>query len=216
MKEYEFIFFDFDGTLVDTTNGTKESAIYALKKFNIDASSEDDIGKKFSGVILKDKFKEYGLDEKEANKAVEYYREYQSTNTITCNEMYTGIKEVLSKLKDKNKKAIIVTGKLEETTKKILQYFNILDYFDLVVGATSDNSRVTKNEIMEYAISQYKNLDFNKAIMIGDRPTDVKAGINNNMDTIGVLYGMGNKESFENLNVTYFIENPIEMLNILI
>ncbi|MBO5349706.1 MAG: HAD-IA family hydrolase [Clostridia bacterium] len=216
MKKYEFIFFDFDGTLVDTTNGTMKSALYALKKFNIDASQEENIGKNFSGVILKDKFKEYGLDENEANEAVKYYREYQSNNTITCNEIYPGIKEILSKLKENNKKIIIVTGKLEETTKKILDYLNILNYFDLVVGATSDNSRVNKNEIMKYAISQYKNLDFNKAIMIGDRPTDIKAGSTYNMDTIGVLYGMGNKESFENLNVTHFIKNPIEMLEILI
>ena len=216
MKEYEFIFFDFDGTLVDTTNGTMQSALYALKKFNIDASQEENIGKSFSGIILKDKFKEYGLNDNEANKAVEYYREYQSTSTITCNEIYPGIEEILSKLKEKNKKIIIVTGKLEETTKKILDYLNILKYFDLVVGATSDNSRVTKKEIMAYAISQYENLDFNKAIMIGDRPTDIKAGISYNMDTIGVLYGMGSKESFENLDVTYFIEKPIEMLDVII
>ena len=26
MKEYKFVFFDFDGTLVNTINGTKESA----------------------------------------------------------------------------------------------------------------------------------------------------------------------------------------------
>lgn len=119
MKNYEYVFFDFDGTLVDTTNGTKLSALYALKQFNIDESSDNEIGRKFSGIILKDKFQEYGLNEQEALKAVDFYREYQSNNTITCNEMYDGIEEVLRTLKNSGKKLIIVTGKLEETTKKI-------------------------------------------------------------------------------------------------
>ena len=107
------------------------------------------------------------------------------------------------------KKLIIVTGKLEETSKKILEYMNILNYFDLVAGATSDSRRIKKTDIMEYAIKNFTNIDFSKCIMIGDRPTDVKAGIENNMDTIGVLYGMGDKQSFNNLDVTYFKEMNI-------
>ena len=214
MNNYEYVFFDFDGTLVDTTNGTKLSALYALKQFNIDESNDEEIGRKFSGIILKDKFQEYGLNEEEALKAVDFYRDYQSKNTITCNEMYDGIEKVLKELKSKGKKLIIVTGKLEETSKKILEYMNILRYFDLVVGATNDSSRIKKDDIMKYAIKSYKDIDFSKCIMIGDRPSDVKAGIQNNMDTIGVLYGMGDKKSFDNLNVTYFINTPLEILNI--
>ncbi len=214
MNNYEYIFFDFDGTLVDTTNGTKLSALYALKQFNIDESSDEEIGRKFSGTILKNKFQEYGLNEEEALKAVNFYRDYQSKNTITCNEMYDGIEKVLNELKSKGKKLIVVTGKLEETSKKILEYMNILKYFDLVAGATCDSSRIKKNDIMEFAIKNFKNIDFDKCIMIGDRPTDVEAGTRYNMDTIGVLYGMGDKQSFDNLNVTYFINSPLEILNI--
>lgn len=33
-------FFDFDGTLVDTTNVTKLSALYALKQFGIDEEND--------------------------------------------------------------------------------------------------------------------------------------------------------------------------------
>ena len=73
----------------------------------------------------------------------------------------------------------------------------ILKYFDLVAGATSDSSRIKKKDIMDYAIKNFSNIDFDKRIMIGDRQADVKAGIDNQMDTIGVLYGMGYKQSFD-------------------
>lgn len=83
-------FFDFDGTLVDTTNGTRDSALFALKQFGIDESSDKELWRKFSGIILKDKFAEYGLSVEDSLKAVDYYRDYQKSNTITCNEIYGG------------------------------------------------------------------------------------------------------------------------------
>lgn len=126
-----------------------------------------------------------------------------------------GVQEVLKTLKEKGKKLIIVTGKLEETTKKILEYFNILHFFDLVVGATNDSTRIKKKDIMDFAINSFENIDKSKSIMIGDRPSDVKAGIDNNMDSIAVLYGMGKKEDFNDLNVTYYINTPSEMLDII-
>lgn len=58
MKHYNYIFWDFDGTLVNTINGTRESAIYALSKFGIEENNQD-FGKIFCGPPLKESFEEY-------------------------------------------------------------------------------------------------------------------------------------------------------------
>ncbi len=108
-----------------------------------------------------------------------------------------------------------MTAKLEQTAIKILKYLDILKYFDIVVGATSDNSRVTKKEVMKYAINNIENVDLKKSIMIGDRASDIKAGIANNMDTIGVLYGMDTRELLENAGGTYFVNRPIDILDVI-
>ena len=50
--------------------------------------------------------------------------------------------------------------------------------------------------------------------MIGDRPSDIKAGISNNMDTIGVLYGMDTKENLSNAGATYLVNTPKEIIEI--
>lgn len=60
MKEYKFVFFDFDGTLVNTINGTKESAIYALKHFNISVSANENIGK-ITCLLIKRKNYSYNI-----------------------------------------------------------------------------------------------------------------------------------------------------------
>ena len=51
--------------------------------------------------------------------------------------------------------------------------------------------------------------------MIGDRTSDIKAGIENDMDTIGVLYGMDTKELLENVGAMFLVNSPVEILNII-
>lgn len=214
MKEYKYIFFDFDGTIVNTINGTRESALYALNYFGINENDNKELGRIFCGPPLKESFSKYNLTDNQVEKAIILYRDFQANNTIECNEIYDGIREMLHRLKEKGKKCYIVTAKLEETAKKILQFLEIFDYFDLIVGATSDGSRNKKVEIMKYAIENVKNYSSKNAIMIGDRPSDIKAGISNNMDTIGVLYGMDTKENLSNAGATYLVNTPKEIIEI--
>lgn len=215
MKQYEYIFFDFDGTIVNTINGTRESALYALKHFGIDEEFNKELGKIFCGPPLKESFKKYNLNDNEVDEAIKLYRKFQSENTIECNELYDNIDEMLIELKEKNKKLVIVTAKLENTAKKILEYFKILEKFDFVVGATENGERTNKNDILKYAISLFKKINIDKCIMIGDRVSDIKAGQINNMDTIGVSYGMDEERTLKNANATYIAKSAKDILNIL-
>ncbi len=80
--KYKYIFFDFDGTVVDTMNGTRDSALYALSKLGIDESNNPNLGRVFSGPPIKESFSRYNLTPEEIDKAALYYREYQANNTI--------------------------------------------------------------------------------------------------------------------------------------
>jgi hypothetical protein len=76
LKQYKLIIFDLDGTLTDSGPGIINSVHYALEKMGI---SEDDRLKlhAFVGPPLIDSFQEfYGMTDKEAWQAIQYYREY--------------------------------------------------------------------------------------------------------------------------------------------
>lgn len=215
MKKYQYIFFDFDGTLVNTRKGTRESALFALKQFNKKVEKSESIENIFCGPPLRESFQKFGLNDDEIKIAIEFYRKYQSENTIELSELFDGIRETLEILKKSGKKLIIVTAKLEQTAIKILKYLDIFKYFDLIVGATADSTRIKKSEIMSYAISCIKNSDISKSIMIGDRASDIQAGKMNNMDTIGVLYGMDSCTVLKNAGATYVAEKPKEILDVI-
>ena len=101
--EFNYIFFDLDGTLTDSGIGIISSVKYALKKYGIEEENSDKL-KRFIGPPLTDSFMEYyGFDLCRAKEAVEYYREYYSEKGMYENELYSGIKELLAGLKEKSK-----------------------------------------------------------------------------------------------------------------
>lgn len=214
MKQYNYIFWDFDGTLVNTIKGTRESAVYALSKFGI-VENNKDLGKIFCGPPLRESFEKFGISDEQIDKAISFYRKYQSENTIQMSEIYNGIDEVIKQLKDKGKKLIIVTAKYQETAIKILKHLKIYKYFDYVYGVTEGDKRVSKKDILSYALNNFKNIDNKECIMIGDRNSDIMAGKFNNIDTIGVLYGMDSKEILEGAGANFLVNEPLEILDII-
>ncbi len=213
MKQYNYIFFDFDGTLVNTVEGTRRAAEYALKYFGI-IEPYMDLGKIFCGPPLKQSFEKFGLHDDQVNKAIELYRKYQSENTIEINTLYKGIDELLKKLKELNKTLVIVTAKYEETTIKILKRLGIYQYFDFVYGSTGSNQN--KSDLLKEASNKVEGIKIEECIMIGDRSSDIIAGKYNNMDTIGVLYGMDDKYTLKDDEATFLAESPYEIFNIVV
>lgn len=214
MRQYNYIFWDFDGTLVNTVNGTRESAIYALSKFGIEEHNQD-LGKIFCGPPLTESFKKFGIADEQMDKAIKFYRKYQSENTIEMNEVYSGINEVLKKLKESDKVQVIVTAKYQKTVVKILKYLKIYEYFDFIYGVTEKRKRVTKKEILSDALNNLKNIKMEECIMIGDRTSDIIAGKTNNIDTIGVTYGMDSKEMIKEADATFLIDKPFDIIEII-
>src|SRR5437868_9618633 len=105
-KAYKIILFDLDGTLIDPKIGITKSVHYALQKFGIN----EDLEKltPFIGPPLPQSLqKYYNFDEEKSMRGLKYYREYFSQKGIYENTLYQGIPELLSTLKQKNKRLYV-------------------------------------------------------------------------------------------------------------
>lgn len=201
--DYEYIYFDFDGTLVNTVEGTAESAKYALNELSINTDNIDNLGRIFCGPPLKESFSKFLKDEDDIKRAIELYKKYQAENTIELSKIYDGIKELLERLQEKGKSLNVVTLKSRETTIKILEFLEIGQYFDNVIGMCSEFPNQNKKEMLKYVT---REIDSNKAIMIVDRKSDIEAGNYCKIDTIAVLYGMDSFETLSTVNPTFFVK----------
>jgi len=209
---YKNILFDLDGTLTDPGMGITNSVMHALKKFNIEVEDRTSLYR-FIGPPLKGSFEEfYGFSGEQSELAVRYYREYFKKQGMLENEVYDGIPELLTWLKEKKKTLIVATSKPEAFTLEILQHFKLIEYFDFVAGATMDDTRNKKSDIIRYALDCCHIIDKSTAVMIGDRKHDIIGAKENGLDSIGVLFGYGNYEELKTAGATYIVETPMSIL----
>lgn len=206
MEKYDYFLFDLDGTLSDPGIGITNSVMYALKKYGIEVTDRSELYS-FIGPPLKDSFmKNFGFYEEQALEAITYYREYFHDRGIFENELYPDTSECLKRLKAAGKTIIMATSKPEEFAVRILKHFNIDGYFDYACGATMDETRNKKDEVIAYAMKQAGIKDLSRAVMIGDREHDIIGAKKNGVDSIGVLCGYGNREELEKAGATYIVE----------
>lgn len=212
----DYYFFDLDGTLTEPAEGITNSVAFALRKFGIEIKTRAEL-QKFIGPPLIDSFMEfYGFTREKAEKAVEYYREFYRETGIYQNKVYEGIPALLNLLCEKDKKIILATSKPEKFANQILEHFDLSKYFHLVIGATMDEKRSRKDEVLAYAIEKSGISDISSAVMIGDRKFDIEAAHKYGMEAVGVLFGYGTIEELKAAGADYIAATPNELKNLLI
>lgn len=215
MNKYTHVLFDLDGTLTDPGEGITNSVIYALGKYDISVNDRSELYK-FIGPPLVESFKEfYGFSPEKAWQAVEFYREYFGDKGLYENCVYNGIREVLNKLNANGVKLYVATSKPTVYTLKILEKFQLLEYFEIVSGSAMDEKNSDKATIIKYAVEK-GCIPCEQALMVGDRKFDILGAKANNMDSVGVLFGYGDKEELTQAEATYIVETPEELLNIVL
>ena len=209
---YNYILFDLDGTLTDPAEGITNSAAYSLSKYGIEVSDKKELYK-FIGPPLKDSYIEYyGFSESDALQAIEYYREYFKPKGMFENKVYSGVPELLNTLKQSGKRVILATSKPEVFSTEILKHFDLYKYFDFVSGATLDGTRSKKADIIAYALAEMRIIEKEKCLMVGDRAQDINGAIANGIDSLGVLYGYGDRAELENAGATYIAETVEDII----
>lgn len=192
---YKAIFFDLDGTLTESGEGITKSVQYALEKLG---KPEEDLDKLrvFIGPPLMEQFMKYAdVDETEARKAVEYYRERYAVKGIFENRPYDGVENLLRELKGKGYILAVASSKPEYYVTKILDYFNLSSYFEVVVGSEMNGARTSKTEVIEEALKRLNMSDRRKEVlMVGDKEHDVLGARVAGLDCVAVGYGYGTKE----------------------
>ncbi len=212
---YDIILFDLDGTLTDPGEGITNSVAYALNKFNIKIEDKTQLYNFIGPPLIYSFMNFYGLNYDDGLKAVEYYREYFSVTGIFENKLFDGIYELLSKIKKSGKIISLATSKPEQYAVRILEHFNLTQYFDFIGAATMDESRSNKADVITYTLEKLNVIDKSKVVMIGDRHHDIEGANQNGLDSIGVLVGYGDRTELENAGATYIVENLSDILNII-
>lgn len=211
---YQYIFFDLDGTLTDPREGITKGARYALARMGID---EPDLAKlePFIGPPLLESFAEYyGFSLEQGRRGVEYYREYYNVTGVMQNKIFEGVPELLASLKRYNRTIATASSKPEPLVRRILEHFQVDQYFDYICGGSEDESRMTKESVIRELLGRMKlpEEEWKKILMVGDRRHDVEGAAKFGIPCLGVSLGFAAEGELERAGAVAIADSMEEVL----
>jgi len=210
--EKKCIFFDLDGTLTDSGEGIINCATVALQHFGLPIPDRETM-RVFIGPPLRDTFVKFGVPPEKAEEAVAIYRSRYIPIGKYENHPYPGIHDLLSKLKSQGHRLFVATSKPEEMSSDILNKFALMEYFELLCGATLDGSRDSKADVIAYLLQKIGTADH--AIMVGDTAFDVIGAAAHGIPTIGVSWGYGEVADMEKAGAKAIVHTTDELFTLL-
>jgi phosphoglycolate phosphatase len=109
----------------------------------------------------------------------------------------------------------VASSKPEIFVREILQHFDLIEFFDDVFGSELDGTRTDKTELLRHALDR-TGIDARRATMVGDRRHDIIGARDNQISSIGVLYGYGSREELESAGANRLAVSPEELALFLI
>lgn len=191
------LFFDLDGTIIDSASGITHSMQRALAAHGIEVPDRNTLLSFIGPPLLDSLDKFYGIRGEKATAIVESYRHFYANEGVYDNTLYPNIDDLLRRLHRAGVPLVLATSKPTEYAQKTLVQHALTDCFLSICGSTLDHSRSKKADVIAYALSLLPTQQKERVIMIGDRHHDVDGAMHHHLPCIGVLYGYGNREELE-------------------
>jgi len=193
---FEAVVFDFDGTLCDTAADIRSAWAETARKLG--ASPEESLRRYRIGPPLTELIKELipGCDEEFQRRAVAVFGGIYDTSGFPETRPYPGIVELLAALNAAGTKLFIATNKRRRPMLLLLEKLRWTELFRALYTSDSTPGRRSKTEIVAALLEEHR-IAPGSAAMVGDTAGDIRAGKDNAMTGIGVMWGYAPRAELE-------------------
>lgn len=188
------ILFDLDGTLIDSTDAIVGTFHHSFEVHNFTKVDDEKI-KALIGYPLHIMYKELGVDEDKIWDFVYTYKEEYRKISIIKTKLLSCATEAIEKAK-KFAKLGIVTTKTGKYSKLLMEHFDLMKYFDVLVGFEDVKNPKPHQEPILKALESFDE-DDKDIWMIGDTKLDIICADNAGVKSAAVLSGYGKKKELE-------------------
>ena len=193
MPEFSCILFDLDGTIVDSAPGITATLAYTFEQLGLPIPSPAELVA-YVGPPILDSFRDLaGFSPEQSREALDIYRPQYLKSGVFNAKVYPGIPEVLKAIHAHGIPLSLATSKPETPATLILEHYDLLKYFDVITGASDDEVRSAKADVVEEALKRLIafGADISNPVMVGDRHHDVVGAAAHDVPTIFVRWGYG-------------------------
>lgn len=212
MNKFTHLCFDLDGTLVDSSQTIFRATVYTLDKLGINSDIDE---KKFEAMIGKhfvDIFSELGVNVPDFELFIGIYKKNYFEQMI-YSTLYPEVEETLEKIKESGNTVSLLTTKVQDQADRIIDYFNLRKYFDLVMGRRDGMKYKPSPDPLLFICNELK-VGLNNTLMVGDTELDIQCGKTAGAKTCAVLYGYRTEEMLKIHKPDYLINSISGILSL--
>lgn len=205
---FEYVIWDFGGTLFDTYPAATRVFKGVLKEFGVDASEEE----------INEKLRE------STSRAATYFIKKYSLSEDFLDKFYTVenhlepeiqppfrfARDVCLKINRNGGSNFLFSHRSNYSMTKLLKYYKMLDLFAEIVSSDNGFARKPDPQGIMYIIDKY-DLERDKVITIGDREIDIESG--RRADIATCLFDPF--ESHKKTNSDFVVSSLEQLLNLL-
>ncbi|WP_461243873.1 HAD hydrolase-like protein [Secundilactobacillus muriivasis] len=204
------LFFDFDGTVADSEQGTVRAVKYCVEQMKLKPLTEDDY-RSFIGPTIYDSLAHFypELTQADINQGADLFHDYYREVSLFDLTIYPQFLETMTTLKQMGYQLNLASAKIQAQLDRLVAHFALDQYFTGVYGAIP--GAMKKPAILATGIAS-TGVDPKKALMVGDREMDVEGGHANHVPVIGVTYGFGSREELSAHRAEVIVDRPTEIV----
>jgi len=204
------LFFDLDGTLVDSEAGIVGSIRHAFAELGRTAPEPQQL-RAWIGPPLRDSFNDYFHgDPPLVEQALSLYRERYDAQGWREHTVFPAIGAAVAALAAAGHRFAVVTSKNERFARRIVETLPFAAQFEEIVGASDDGQRRFKPDLVAEALRRL-SLQPAQCVMIGDRRMDIEGANHHGMRSIGVLWGFGDAAELRQAGASALAEVPAQL-----
>lgn len=206
------VLLDLDGTISDSSLGIGRSLRHAFEMCGYAAPTDEQI-RAMIGPPFEMSFPKIGIPADDVERVIEAYRVRYEDVGLYENDVYTGIADMLTELRDAGHVISLATAKPQVTAIRIIEHFGLTDFFEVQAGATSEvgSARRTKGEVIAYALARLglpAAGGDHRVVMVGDRDHDVEGASLHALPCLGVTWGFGSPEELLGAGAVALVDTP--------
>ncbi len=204
------VFFDLDGTLLDTLPDLCACVNTILRKYGDREATLSEVRAAVGNGARK--LMERVLPEGAPIEArLSEFRSIYAENSCVNTQVYEGARECLSALRQKGLKLAVITNKPHEATVKVLKKFFSQDMFDFIAGDSGDFPVKPDPALTRYAALTLR-VSPAETLFVGDGETDLLTAKNAGMCPLSALWGYRTKEQLFAAGAREFAERFEDIL----
>jgi pyrophosphatase PpaX len=208
------VLFDFDGTIMDTTDVIIGSWQHTFRTFEGKERPVEEIVKTFGEILAHTMSKV--LPHVDPKEAIDTYRSFHRDNFGEQISVFEGVPELLAELKRRNYKVGLVTSRLAGTTWEGLRQYDLAEYFDVVVSCDDTDKHKPDPAPVNIALERL-NSKAENAVMLGDTMFDILCA--RNAGVASVLVGWNVAMTHEDIHGAdgpdFIIEKAEDLLSLI-